>query len=67
MQGDIFAIKKRKSIIIYLLLILIALGSIYITEYDVIKGFTSIIKAIQWASGNFYPDVKSLEKLSGNN
>ncbi|SKC47904.1 phosphonate transport system permease protein [Maledivibacter halophilus] len=40
-------------------------ASIAITEYDVIKGFTSLPKAIGWMVSNFYPNEKAMEKLPG--
>ncbi|WP_289142851.1 ABC transporter permease [uncultured Brevibacillus sp.] len=63
MQGDLFAKKRRDSLVFFALLIAITCVSIVITKYDVEKGFTSIPKAISWAFSNFYPNEKSLEKL----
>lgn len=47
----------------YALLILITVVAITITEYNVVKGFTSIPKAAEWAFQNFYPNAKALNKL----
>lgn len=44
-------------------MIAITYGAIMITEFDVIKGLTSIPAAIHWGLTNFYPDAKSLERL----
>ncbi|MFZ7134220.1 MAG: phosphonate ABC transporter, permease protein PhnE [Eubacteriales bacterium] len=63
MRGDIFFIKRRNNIIIFIIITSITISSMMITDYDVVKGFTCIIKAIQWTVSNFYPDMKSLEKL----
>lgn len=63
MQADIFKKKKRNTIGFILILSAVTLLSIFITEYNVTKGFTSIPKAIQWALSNFYPTMESLVKL----
>ncbi|MGM0875824.1 MAG: phosphate/phosphonate ABC transporter permease [Bacillota bacterium] len=63
MQADFFVKKRRNSIMILALLMGITYGAIFITEYDVVKGFTSVPKAIEWGISNFYPNVESLEKL----
>ena len=44
-------------------MLLITIGSVIITQYDVMKGLTSIVKALTWGLSNFYPDAKSLTKL----
>lgn len=63
MQADIFVKRRNGNIIFFLGLALITIGSISITQYDVVKGFTSIIKAITWGASNFYPDAKAMLKL----
>ena len=63
MQVEIFAKRRKDSLIFLILLIFATLASIIITEYDVVKGFTSIIKAVTWGISNFYPDVKAMTKL----
>ena len=42
---------------------MLTLGAVIITQYDVVKGFTSIVKALNWGIANFYPDAKSLKEL----
>ncbi len=64
MQDDIFAERRNKSLIFFALLAILTAGSIIITRYDVLKGFTSIAKAFIWGITNFYPDAKSMEKLA---
>jgi len=64
MQTDIFAERRNKSLIFFALLAILTAGSIIITRYDVLKGFTSIAKAFIWGITNFYPDAKSMEKLA---
>lgn len=63
MQSDIFAKRRKDMLILLTVVALLTVGSVYITEYDVQKGFTSIAKAIAWGAANFYPDAKSLTKL----
>lgn len=61
---DNFFLRKRLNTLLFCALMLAAtMLAIIITEYDVIKGFTSIPKAVQWAVSNFYPDEKSMMKL----
>jgi len=63
MQVDIFAKRRNDTLLFFAILLLITIGSVIITQYDVVKGFTSIIKAITWGLSNFYPDAKALTKL----
>ncbi|NOU70221.1 ABC transporter permease subunit [Paenibacillus sp. LMG 31458] len=63
MQANFFARKRRNSLMYYALLILITVVAIMITEYNVVKGFTSIPKAAEWAFQNFYPNEKAMKKL----
>ncbi|WP_019122102.1 PhnE/PtxC family ABC transporter permease [Brevibacillus massiliensis] len=63
MQADFFAKKRRNSFIYFALLIFLTWGAITVTEYDVIKGFTSIPKAVEWTFSNFYPNEKAMTKL----
>jgi phosphonate transport system permease protein len=50
-------------LIFFALLTILTAGSIIITQYDVLKGFTSFAKAFTWGASNFYPDAGSLTKL----
>lgn len=63
MQADIFAKKKRNTLAFLLLLGAVTILAMIITEYNALKGFASIPKAIQWGMANFYPTAESLEKL----
>ncbi|TDF98658.1 PhnE/PtxC family ABC transporter permease [Paenibacillus piri] len=63
MQGDFFAKRRRNSLIFIAILLLLTFASIIITEYNVVKGFTSVPKAVQWAFSNFYPNEKAMNKL----
>lgn len=63
MQADYFAKKRRQSYIYSGLLILLTLAAMVVTEYDAVKGLTSIPKAADWALSNFYPNAKAMTKL----
>lgn len=63
MQVDIFSKRRNDSLVFFLLLIILSVGSVIITEYNVMKGFTSIAKAIIWGVSNLYPDAKAMTKL----
>ncbi len=65
MQADIFCRRRYQSLVFFSVLLILSIGSIIITEYDVAKGFTSIFKAVIWAVSNFYPDYSALTKLPG--
>jgi phosphonate transport system permease protein len=65
MQADIFAKRRKDSLIFLASLVILTLVSIIITEFNVAKGFTSVLKAVTWGVSNFYPDAKSLTKLPG--
>lgn len=63
MQGNFFA-RKRMNTSLYCALLLVAtIVAIVITDYDVIRGFTSIPKAAEWALSNFYPNGKAVTRL----
>ena len=63
MRDDIFTKRRNSNLGFFSLLITLTVGSIIITEYDVMKGFASIFKAVIWGGSNFYPDAKSLRIL----
>ncbi|WP_019155336.1 PhnE/PtxC family ABC transporter permease [Robertmurraya massiliosenegalensis] len=63
MQADFFAKKRRNSLGFLLILSVITFGAIVITEYNVVKGFESLPRAVTWALGNFYPTQESLSRL----
>lgn len=61
---DRFFLRKRLNTSVYCaLLFLITIAAIIITQYDIVKGFTSIPKAAEWAVSNFYPNAKAMTKL----
>ncbi|KPU42582.1 phosphate-import permease protein PhnE [Oxobacter pfennigii] len=63
MNIDIFKKRRRQATIVAAILIALTLFSMFITEYDFAKSFTSIPKAIIWMFRNFYPDAKSMTRL----
>lgn len=63
MRDDIFTKRRNGNLVFFLSLLILSVGSIIITEYDVMKGFASISKAFIWGGSNFYPDAKSLRIL----
>jgi len=63
MPADIFVRRRNNTLVFFALLGALTVGSIIITQYDVVAGFTSIGKAIAWGMRNFYPDAHSLTKL----
>jgi len=63
MPTDIFTKRRNDSLLFFTILTALTVGSIIITKYDVVKGFTSILKAFVWGLSNFYPDSQSLKTL----
>ncbi|ODA42413.1 ABC transporter permease subunit [Desulfosporosinus sp. BG] len=63
MLDDIFTKRRNDNLGFFALLIVLTIGSIIITKYDVMKGFSSISKALIWGGSNFYPDAESLRIL----
>ncbi len=63
MQANYFAKKRRNSLSFIVFLGIVTFLAILITEYNIVKGFTSLPRAIEWALGNFYPTIASLSKL----
>ncbi|WP_040411671.1 ABC transporter permease subunit [Desulfosporosinus sp. OT] len=63
MRDDIFTKRRNDNLGFFALLIVLTIGSIIITKYDVMKGFSSISKALIWGGSNFYPDAESLRIL----
>lgn len=59
-----FFARQRLIFAIALMLVIgVSYGSIIVTEYDVVKGFTSIPKAFGWLAANFFPDEAALKRL----
>jgi len=60
MRDDIFSKRRNNNLVFVSILLVLSFGSIIITEYDVMKGFSSIWKALTWGGANFYPNAESL-------
>jgi len=63
MDLDIFKRRNRQIALFWIGLMGLTGFFMIITQYDPIKGFISIPRAIKWMVLNFYPNGKSLEKL----
>jgi phosphonate transport system permease protein len=63
MPADIFVKRRNEGLIFLALVAILTVGSVMITKYDMLKGFTSIVKALIWGLSNFYPNTKSLKEL----
>ncbi|HWQ41702.1 MAG TPA: ABC transporter permease subunit, partial [Desulfosporosinus sp.] len=63
MRADIFTKRRNVNLLFFSLLIILTVGSIVITQYDVMKGFASVGKALIWGAGNFYPDALAMRIL----
>ncbi len=63
MPADIFVQRRNSALVFFGALGALTVGSIVITKYDVVTGFTSVGKALVWGASNFYPDAHSLTKL----
>jgi phosphonate transport system permease protein len=63
MLPDIFIKRRNDSLLFFITLTALTICSIIITQYDVVKGFTSVGKAFVWGVSNFYPDAHAMTKL----
>jgi phosphonate transport system permease protein len=63
MPADIFAKRRNDRLLFFAALAALTAGSIAITKYDAVAGFTSIGKAFVWGLSNFYPDAHAMTKL----
>ncbi|ENH95593.1 phosphonate ABC transporter permease [Gracilibacillus halophilus YIM-C55.5] len=63
MQVNFFFKKRLRALLVFAFLVSVTYGGIMITEYDVIKGFSSIPMAISWGVTNFFPTTDSFEHL----
>jgi phosphonate transport system permease protein len=57
--------RRKNSTLIFVILIVVMFLSMWITEYNFVKGLTSFGDAFTWTIANFLPDAASLEKLPG--
>ncbi len=63
MQADIFAKRRKSTLLVFALIAVLTAGSIIITQYDPGRGFLSIYRAFIWGISNFYPDVPSFSRI----
>ena len=63
MEADIFNKRRNNKLIFFGLIAMLTVGSIFLTQYNVQRGFTSFFTAFVWGASNFYPDAKSMTKL----
>lgn len=63
MRDNFFAKKRMNTLAFCAFMLLVTIVAIIVTDYDVIKGFTSIPKAAEWAASNFYPNEKAMKRL----
>lgn len=63
MQMDIFRKRNKQFAVFLSVLIVLTSFSVVVTQYDVIKSFTSLPKAVIWMAENFYPNKKAIERL----
>ncbi|HLZ01994.1 MAG TPA: ABC transporter permease subunit [Bradyrhizobium sp.] len=63
MPVDIFVKRRNDRLLFFAALGVLTAGSIAVTKYDAVAGFTSIGKALVWGVSNFYPDAHALTKL----
>jgi phosphonate transport system permease protein len=63
-QMNLFFRQRRwSSLLGFVLIVLLSLGSAWLTEFDVVRAVTSFFKALNWLFTRFYPTVESLAKL----
>ena len=60
---SVFIKRKRTFIFTFLVVLAIYIVSTVVTNYDVIGGFESIPKALNWMLKNFIPDEKALTRI----
>lgn len=63
MRDNFFLRKRMNTLIFCVFLVAVTFVAMIITDYNVIKGFTSIPKAAEWAVSNFYPNEKAMTRL----
>lgn len=64
MQVDIFKVKRRNTCLFIGVLLVLTMVSSSVTQYDAMRGFTSIWKAFAWALRNFYPNAAAMSLFS---
>jgi phosphonate transport system permease protein len=62
-QRNVFLARRIQGSLFFGIVAVLTYGAIVITEFDVIRGITSIPRAVVWALENFIPDQEAFEKL----
>ena len=62
-QTSVFVKRKRTFTIAFLSIAALFAISVFVTKYNVIRGFESIPKAVTWMAKNFIPDEKAWTRL----
>jgi phosphonate transport system permease protein len=63
MLPDIFIKRRNDGALFFIVLAALTAGSIILTQFDLVKGFSGLPKALVWGATNFYPDAHALSKL----
>jgi len=63
MEIDVFSRRRTNALFVTGLIAALTVGSIVLTQYDVVRGATSFVKAFTWGVSNFYPDGRSMRRL----
>lgn len=63
MLPDIFIKRRNDGALFFIVLVALTAGSIVLTQFDLVKGFSGVPKALVWGATNFYPDAHALSKL----
>jgi phosphonate transport system permease protein len=64
MRVEVFAKKRRNSLVFFTLLAIVTIFVMAFTKFDASKGIMSLSKALVWSLSNFYPDAKAFTKIS---
>lgn len=59
-----YLVRKKTTFILFIAVILtITYGASILTQFDPVKGISSVPRAVEWAAQNFYPDAKAMSRL----
>lgn len=65
MRFDFFRRRLINRLLFIAILVVLAWGAAFLTQFDLSRGIQSIPKAVSWGISNFYPDEKALTRLPG--
>jgi len=63
MLPDIFIKRRNDGALFFIVLAALTAGSVILTQFDLVKGFSGVPKALVWGATNFYPDAHAMSKL----